>query len=739
MKLSTAQIRGSATVAVLALLSALPTVVSAQGAATSAETSADDIIVTAQRRSESLTDVPMSITALSSETLAQAGVTSTSELAKVAPGVTMTFFGSFLQPSIRGITSTGANLGENSNVAMYIDGVYQPQQIATLVDLPDVQQIEVLKGPQGALYGQNATGGAILVTSMAPSFDLTGKLSASYGNYNDVQLRGYVSGPLSDTVAASLSGSYQNREGFRRHVVTGARDRGLDAKVVRGKILFKPSESARITVSGYYADRVDSAMYAGFAINNNSIGYGADLSALGVPLPVPASPRVTNPGQFSATPDVFTAIRSYGGNIRGEFDLGAGTLTTTTGYFNNTINYLADVDGTAVNIGESRATPLTGKFLVHDTNFASKALGPVEFLLGVFYLDGNETFGQNIFDLQFPNVPPAAKISLFASNQYARVEKRIIAGYGELTIKATEQLTLTAGGRYTSERQRTFSNLLNSVPQATVVEYPRDPVTFSKFTPRVTARYAIAPDANIYASWSQGFKSGVVNTTDFTLDPVLPETITAYEIGAKGKIANHVRVSVAAFLYDYTNLQAVVFVPGRAYITQNAASARVKGVDIDLNWQVSPQFTLTAGAAFLDAKYRDFRNAAAFAPTGTGNLQITTDLSGQRLLRAPQFSGNISANYTVETAAGRFGAFASAYHSSSYGMEPTNRLRQQAYTTFDGELSFAPTGLTGMRFVVWAKNLGDEAYLGSTLASTLADVGSYAPPRTFGIRAEYAF
>ncbi|WP_188445101.1 TonB-dependent receptor [Sphingomonas psychrolutea] len=703
------------------------------------EPASPDIIVTAQRRSENLTDVPMSIVALSSQSLAQAGVTSTSELAKVAPGVTMTFFGSFLQPSIRGITSTGANLGENSNVAMYIDGVYQPQQIATLIDLPDVQQIEILKGPQGALYGQNATGGAILVSSMAPSFDLTGKLSASYGNFNDVQLRGYVSGPLSQTVAASLSGSFQRRDGFRRHVVTGARDKGLDAQVVRGKILFEPAHGQRITVSGYYSERSDSAMYAGFAIANNSIGYGADLSALGVPLPVPTSPRVTNPGQFSTSPDVFTAIQSYGGNIRGEFDLGAGTLTSTTSYFHNAINYIADVDGTAVNIGESRASPLTGKFVVHDTNFVSKALGPIQFLAGVFYLDGNETFGENIFDLQFPNVPPAAKMSLFVSNQYARVEKKIIAGYGEITLKPIDQLTLTAGGRYTREQQRTFSNLLNGVPQASNVGYPRDPVTFSKFTPRVTARYALTPDANVYASWSQGFKSGVVNTTDFTLDPVKPETITAYEIGAKGKVADGLRVNVAAFFYDYTNLQAVVFVPGRAYITQNAASARVKGIDVDLRWQATPAFALTAGAAFLDAKYRDFRNAAAFLPTGTGNLQITTDLSGKPLLRAPQFSGNVSANYNMDIAAGRLGAFASAYHTSSYGMEPSNRLRQNGYTTFDAELSFAPTGMNGLRLAIWGKNLGDAAYLGSTLASTLADVGSYAPPRTFGVRAEYAF
>ena len=698
-----------------------------------------EIVVTAQRRSENLKDVPMSVTALSADTLTAAGVTSTTDIAKVAPGVTMTFFGAFLQPSVRGITSTGANLGENSNVALYIDGVYQPQQIATLIDLPDVEQIEILKGPQGALYGQNATGGAILVNSMAPSFKFKGKLSASYGNYNDVQLRGYVSGPLSDTVAASLSASYQNRDGFRRQVVTGERDKGLDAKVVRGKVLFEPTDAVKITASAYYSKRLDSAMYAGFALANNSIGYAPDLSAFGIPVPVPVSPKPTGPKQFAASPDVFTKIRSAGANLRAEFDVGSGTITSTSGYFDNRISYLADVDGTSVNIGESRASPLTGKFFVNDTSFASREFGAVQFLAGVFYLGGNETFGENIFDLQFPNLPPAPKILLFGTNQYARVEKRIIAGYAEVTVKPTDRLTLTAGGRYTSERQRTFSDLLSGVPQATVVEYPGDPVTFKKFTPRVTARYAITPETNVYASWGRGFKSGVVNTTDFTLDPIKPEVIDAYEVGAKGRIADALRFNFAAFYYDYTNLQAVVFVPGKAYITQNAASARVKGIDFDLSWPVTTEFTLSAGGTFLDAKYRNFANAAAFLPTGTGNLQITTDLSGERLLRAPKFSGNIAASYARETDAGRFGAYALVYHTSAYGMEPTNRLRQKAYTTFDGELSFAPAGIEGLRLIVWGKNLSDKAYLASTLSSTLADVASYAPPRTFGVRAEFAF
>lgn len=707
-----------------------------------------DIIVTAQRRSERLQDVPASIVALSADTLTKSGITNTSDLARAVPGVAMTFYGSFLQPAIRGVTSTGANLGENSNVAMYIDGVYQPQQIATLIDLPDIQQVEVLKGPQGALYGQNATGGAILVTSMAPSFTAKGMASASYGNYNAISLRGYVTGPVSSTIAASIAGGFQDRDGFRRHVITNQRDKGLESKVIRGKVLFEPSADAKITVSGYYSDRSDSAMYAGFAINGNSIGYAPNLAGLGIPgLSVPASPKVTSDKQFATDPDVFTRIKSYGGNVRGEFDVGAGTFNTTTAYFRNTTSYLNDADFSAVNIGQSTAGPLTAHYFIQEANFASKKFGSLSFLVGGFYLNGAEAFENNNFDLLFPAIPPAPKTVLFAAaSQNARIDKEILAGYAEVTLQATDQLVLTAGGRYTREQQRAFSDrvvldpLVGTVKLPNLVEYPNDPVTFSKFTPRVTARYAVTPSSNVYASWSQGFKSGVVNTTDFTIAPVKPETITAYEIGYKGMPVDGLRFNLSGFLYNYKNLQSVVFVPGKAYITQNAASARIKGVEFDLSYALTPDFTLSTSASFLDAKYRNFSDAANYIPTGTGHIPSTIDLSGRRMLRSPKFSGNIAANYSIDTSFGRITAFGSVFHSSSYGMEPTGRLQQQAYTTADAELSVEPASLSGFRLVLWGKNLGDKAYLSSALvAGGVADGGSYAEPRTYGVRAEFKF
>lgn len=726
-------------VAITLVLPAIPALAQDETPSRESEADSGDIVVTAQRRSERLQDVPMSITALSADMLEQAGVTTTADLARVTPGVTMTFYGGFLQPAIRGITSTGANIGENSNVAMYIDGVYQPQQIATLIDLPDVQQIEVLKGPQGALYGQNATGGAILVTSKAPSFTPEGKFSASYGNYNDVQLRGYVTGPLMTGIAASLSGAFQDRDGFRRHVITRERDKGLNSKVVRGKVLLEPSDAMRLTLTGFYSNRRDSATYAGFAIDGNSIGYAGNLAGLGIPgIPVPPAPRATSAKQFEADPDVFTRIKTHGGSLRAELDVAGGTITSVSGIVRNKIGYLADIDATAPRIAEARAEPLIGRYFVHDTNFASGGDGPFSFLVGAFYLKGREAFGGNIFEGFFPVLPPAPRVSLFRTDSFAQVKKEIIAGYAEVTFKPTEKLTLTAGGRYTRERQRTSSNVQNGIPAGSIIEYPRDPVTFKKFTPRVTARYEMADDLNVYASWGRGFKSGVVNPTDFTLDPVRPETIDAWEVGLKGRLMDNLRVNVAAFYYNYKNLQAVAYVPPN-YITQNAATARVKGIDFDFALELTPEFSLSGGAALLDAKYKDFPNAAVFQPFGTGSLQIVADLSGGRLLRSPKFSGNIAANYSADVGPGKLSAFASLYYNSGFGLELSNRIRQSKFATVDAELALEPNGLPGTKFALWGKNLTDKAVYATVLSSQLSDAGAYAPPRTFGVRAEYEF
>ena len=274
-------------------------------------TSTGDIIVTAQRRDEKLRDVPISVTALNADMLSKAGVTNTIELAKVSPGVSLPFYGGFLQPSIRGISSSLAGLGDSPNVAIYIDGVYQASQSGALADLPDVDSVQVLKGPQGSLYGQNAAGGAIIINTIEPSFTLKGLLSASYGNFKDANLKGYVTGPLSEKLAVLLSGSFRNREGINTDLLRGGHDDGLRSHLIRGKLLWQPSEGTSLTLSGFYSRRDDSGIYSGAPLNGNSLGVAiaklpcafGGLACLNLPL-------ATKPYEIALNPGADTRIKT---------------------------------------------------------------------------------------------------------------------------------------------------------------------------------------------------------------------------------------------------------------------------------------------------------------------------------------------------------------------------------------------------------------------------------------------
>ena len=588
-------------------------VANARAADTSSSTTVGEVVVTAQRRSERLQDVPASISVVSRAAIAKAGINSTEDLSRASPSLNVQFYGSFMQPAIRGVSSTGAAVGDNSNVALYIDGVYQPMQQATLIDLPDVEQIEILKGPQGALYGQNATGGAILVNSFSPKFTPTARASISYGNYNAVDARAYVSGPINDYFAVSLTGGYDDHEGFRTQVVTGQRDLGLHSNTLRGKLLFKPSDSAKITLAAYYTRRSDSASYASFAINNNTYGNNFFLT------PVPA---VTNPHQYGTDPRANSDTKEFGGSLRGEFNVAGGTFTTISAITKSRNTYFYDADSSPANFYDGFQPHNTSDYFTQEVDYTSGNFGPFSASLGAFYLKGNEESGSpTLFvttGLHFPVTLMPAPPTPAAPNHpgFQGVDKEIYAAYGELTYHVTDKLTLTAGGRYSSETQ---SGYYAVPPSSVVFQYPLGPATWTKFTPRITARYQLTPTSNVYASYNQGFKSGVLYpSADPITKPVSPETISAYEIGYKGQILPNLSVNAALYHYDYTNMQFVIFEPLLlTYKDQNAASSSITGADIDAIWNVTHDFTLTANLAFLQAKFVKFPAAQIFLPTGS--------------------------------------------------------------------------------------------------------------------------
>jgi iron complex outermembrane recepter protein len=737
--------------------------VAAQGVASGEQTTdTTEIIVTAQRREEVQRDVPISITALNQEMLTNAGITNTLELSKVTPGVVLPLYGAWVLPSVRGISSSGAGLGESSNVAVYIDGVYQASQSAQLADLPDVESIQVLKGPQGTLYGQNAAGGAIIINTLSPSFTPTGRFNLSYGNFDDVRVTGFLSGPLNENIAASLSAAFRDRDGVNLDVLRGGQDDGIRSYLVRGKLLWKAGEGTSLTLQGFYSKRRDTGIYAGIALGGNSLGVGiarlpcafGGLACLNLPI-------ADKPHEFSQSPLPLTSIQQYGVSLSGEFEVGGlGVINTVTSYRKTNVLNIVDLDMTPVNTLDVYID-IAGRDFIQEVNFASTDLGRLSILAGLFFMDKRESyrpqvtriFTQNagmLFNTVFPALTPA-----FTLGAFSRSEKQSYAAYLEGSYDVTDELTITAAGRYSYEKQKVFniglplSYRLGDPPLEPLPDV-RGSFSFKKFTPRAVIRYKPSHDHTIYASYSKGFKSGYVNPGNVNvctpspqcLDrPVAPEVVDAFEIGYKGRIARRFEVSLAAFYYLYKDIQVFVYNPGPPPLSsyQNAAKGEIKGVEINGTLRATPELTINAGASYIDAKYKEFPSATVYIPTGFGNRQTAADVSGKRLMRAPEWTLNGSINYVRALNAGEIGVYVGGSYTSTIFFDPNNRARQPGYALLDAHVSFAPAAVTGARVVVWGRNLTNKPYLQSVLESQIADQASFGDPRTYGVRLEYSF
>lgn len=690
----------------------------------------ETVVVTAQRRDERLVDVPISITALSGEELLRAGVTATPDLERVTPGLQLTFNGGYLQPAIRGVSSQGSNAGDSSNVAVYLDGVYIASQIGQLMDLPDVEQVQVLKGPQGTLYGQNATGGAIIISTVSPSLEeVTGRVSASVGNYNDLNVNGYISGPVSDNFAASLAVSKQDRDGFRDDLVYDGEDKGLRSELVRGKLLFQPTDALQLLLTAYTSSRKDSAPYAGRAWNRESFDY------LVYPTAVYPEEQET---ATSLRPD--TELDSDGVSLQIGFDFSAGTLESTTAWTDSEAHLQVDVDYGPAHFADVTVNQEQDTF-VQELNFTSEQMGDWLFSGGLFYLQSEDVFTPNIFRIQSPPIlaPAPSGPTVFHSYSWGGVEKEIYAAYAEVTYDISESLQLIVGGRYSEEKQESRTNPDTSSPDSGVVESPYSPETFSKFTPRVSLRYALGESSNVYATYSEGFKSGILSGQSPAADP---EQLDAFEVGYKGELSDRISASAAIYYYDYTDLQVARY-EAPVYVYQNAASATIKGADLNATWQASEQLRLSTGLSFMDAEYDDFPEAGSYAwnPANfsTPNESVNIDASGVSMVRAPDITGFISADFRHTTSAGEFAAFASLYYNDGYNLEFSEHVVQESYTMLDGELSWAPAAAPGLRLVLWGRNLSDEDVLQGLLQTNFANGVAYAAPRTYGMRFDYEF
>lgn len=671
-----------------------------------------EVIVTAQRRSERLKDVPIAITAVSGDTLQKTGVNTAQDLGQEVPALRLDLSGGYSQPTIRGVGSALAGAGVFAAVATYVDGVYRPSELSNNFEFADIQSIQVLKGPQGTLFGRNATGGAIVVTTEPPSFTPLMRGTLSYGRYNDFRGTLVMSGPINDKLAVSISGLYHRNDGFVHNLADNSNTAGaLENYLVTAKALFKPTADLSFLLTLETERSRDLSSTAFSAYQGRTIAQA-----------FPGAQIPTQRGVVSLDyPRNFTVVAD-GVTLKTTYDFHFATLTSYTGYRSE--RDVQQIDFDASNL------PLLGiRFPPHEQNFsqefdfASENTRRVSYVFGLYYFNDQSHYA-SYYASEGPNT-----FNLFDIGSGTRA----YAAFGDVTWQPFDRLHLTVGGRYNSERASEFFTLFPPGPRTNAS------TTFNGFTPRAVIRYDLNEDTNVYASYNRGFKSGGYSPTSGSTVPFSQESITAFEVGLKTAHRGF-HLETSAFHYSYTNLQVANYVNGSAVI-KNAASSEVYGGDVSATVKVTDRFQIVAGAAYTHARFQSFPNAAFYVGTGAVGDPITVvngNASGNPLPRAPELTGNISASYTQPIGDGSLNFYANVYHTSSFDFDASTFFVQRQYTLLNARVSYTPPG-GKFSLSVYGNNLTDATYLSQILPFNSAILQQYGIPRTYGVEVGFKF
>jgi iron complex outermembrane receptor protein len=685
------------------------------------------VVVTAERRAEPLKDVPISVTALNGSQLQQAGVTDIQSLPMAVPSYSYTGVGPWAGPIIRGLYSQVTGPGQGTGVAVYVDGVYQMSQQGSLLQLPDIENIQVLEGPQGTLFGRNSESGAVLINTNNPSTTkFSGSAEVGAGNYGMYEEQGYLNIPLTSTLAASVSAYAEKNEGYWYDLTYRDQTGQLNVKQFRTKILFQPSDAIQFILEGTLRDALNDGTAMMVPVNGDTIG----------------TPQVLKPWQvaFNEYPYGWNNVRSRSASLQGKFDLGGGFTLTSTSAYQTLANYIAqDGDATDADAEFNRQWDkehsFSQEFLL---NYNGKT---VNWVSGLNYFNSYgavlpaEFFGTN-------NVPQAAIFTEADGNAYA--------AFGNLTWHATDRVALEAGVRLSQESKEAYgayateAALIGMAPASPRPGIPTLPEVGSKTwraaTPRASVVFTATDSTNLYATFSEGFKSGTYPSS--SIGPAVdPEKLYAFEVGSKSQWQPF-SLNTALYYYIYKDIQTYATLPSAAgSFFINAASAKLYGLEITPAWNVTDDLSVHGGINLEHTEYTQFDNAIAYLPKvgGGGNYTVLGfDATGDQLERAPKASATLEVDYGHSFSAGRLFTTVSGRYESHWFYDNANSMLAPTSTLVDAQLgwAFASTPLT---LTLWGKNLTNAQYWVTGTTSSLGDITSLGPPRTWGLRAKYEF
>ena len=726
-----------------------------------AQAQVDEIIVTAQKKSESLQDVPIAITAFNAEMLQEANIIDVEAIALRTPNVTMTRF-NIGEPQlyVRGVGSTSDSAAGDPSVALFIDEVYVGRAAGGTTDLFDLEGIEVLRGPQGTLYGRNAAGGAININTRKPSADAFTEVSLTAGDYGLLQGKGAINGALSDTVNGKLSINYRQRDGYADALTvqgfTGVTNGVADGTVVDTGEDHHEQESlnlrAQLTTEAGDADFLLSFDYSDESQSGNgrvAVGGGATAAHVAI------SQRGVNDVRSSfSRPSTFQKNESYGASLRVDYDLSNMTFTSLSAYRANDYDFSDDLSGLPdpdfirnLNGANQQSNQFSQEFrLASDNDGAFSWVGGVYFFtesvdrFEFFDIVGGPILGPD----GNPLGAPGTNLTVFTgfANFNQDVSSQSYAAFGQVNWNLTEAVKLTVGGRVSHDKKGVtqaadgdvFLNNITGLDQGGIPLYPGSPYgpvsaseSWTEPTWRAALDWQVDDSKLLYVSYDRGYKSGAfagqAQTPAQATATLGSEIVDNIEIGAKTRwFDDRLQLNIAGFTSKYKDLQIYELV-SLSLVSSNA-DADLKGVEVEAIASVSDNFEFGGTYSHLDNEFKT---------DATNQVGGIIPVNGNQLIRAPRNKASVWGEFSVPVGSGDLSIRGDYNWSDEFYYAPTNSAEslQPSYDVINGRIAYDFND--NYELSLWGKNLDDSEYTVSRIPFIGSGFSVFAPPTTWGV------
>jgi iron complex outermembrane receptor protein len=743
-------------IALAALAASTAIIAVPQAAQAQADTAANsgglgEIVVTAQRRQQNVQDVPIAIAAVSGTQLKEAGVNDPRDLTLLVPSLSMQAGTAASTTSlfIRGVGIGDFNSNTTGAVGIYVDDVFMGANAGKLFNVFDSDGIEVLKGPQGTLYGRNTTAGAIRFSSRKPTEELTGDFSALYGRFNEVQLEGGIGGALvKDLLKVRISGLYHRNDGSTYNRVTGHRVNDINLWAGRAIVDFTPGPDALVRLS------VHGGANTGGARQFQHRGQGVDF--FGDPAFLPDGTPTDGFGYADTDNDVWAGdydvegkerIYVFGGSLTGQFTFGGVQLTSISAFEQVNRSTLEDTDASPNQVITAYYEDRPRQFS-QELRLQSVGEQAFNWIVGGYYFHDNlktDSAFDILRSLRDPSAPlggfdPVNSIGLLRYPYTQKTDSYALFGQGD--YKLTDRLTATLGLRYSHDRiGMKFASLFDAIGTVIPTKAYSDITVplldfdgrkgFSDLSWRAALNYKV-DDTMLYASFSKGYNSGGfaggASTDALQMQPFRSEKLYAYEVGIKTDLLDRrLRFNASAFYYDYRDLQVFIFdltgpIPVQRKL--NAGNARIYGLEAEVTARPMPAVELFGAMTVMDSKYKNF--------AALGGVSY----SGNQLVNAPEFSGAAGLRINVPLAGGSAikGNLDGTYTSSIY-LFPDNAAsnKVKGRGLLNARLAWSAPG-NRYEVAIWGRNLTNTKFITSLAPVITQDQINYNEPRTYGVQ-----